>query len=382
MNHTDKGLSRLSRFGRADTYNKLAQLGLYGAEGGLVVRADEIPSVSGTATTLDGQPLSEIWAELQARLNLYNRQSSAVFSLFTFPVDRAQDRVAVWTTAKFEEATELGRPKKTRFKYVQRAFPLQHHDLGLGFTQEFIDSSKGSEIESIRVQVEAAWTSLLLDGALMALFSPTNATDEDSLSIKRLYNNDGEVPPPWKRFTHLGSHQHYLTSGAASFDAVDVAAMEDHLMHHGYGDNGETLILFMNRAEIAVARTLTGFVPAASASVPVIINGEVVGQTRGAPGGLNIQGYLGTFVIVEENMIPAGYLLGMATGGRFAQQNPVGYRRHENPSVRGLRLVEGNRTNYPIIDSVYDGYAGFGVRHRGAAVVMQLTAGAYAAPTL
>lgn len=359
---------------------RLAALGLSGAEGGFQVSAD-----AQRATTLDGQPLNEIWAELQARLGAFNRNMSFIVGLFTFPVDRATDKVAIPANAKFEEATELGRPQKVRLAYIPRGYPLAHFDLGYGYTQEFIDSARGQDIASIRLTVENAWNNLLFNQTLRAIFTATNATDEDGISVKRLYNNDGEVPPAWKFTTHAGTHTHYLTSGAASFDSVDLNAMEEHLVHHGYGPaNGSTLVLMLNRAEMAVARTLTttGFVPAAGSDRPSILTGPVIGAQGSAPAGMSVQGYHGLWVIVENDDIPPGYMLGLTTGGLSAGTNIVGYRRHENPSVRGLRLVEGPRQNYPLYDSTYDGYAGFGIRHRGGAVVMQLTAGAYATPTV
>jgi len=368
---------------RIRTLNTLASLGLSGhdAQGGLLASADATRLIPGTTRTVDGQPLSEIWADLQNRLASFNRQMDAIVSLFTFPVDRATEKVGVYFTPKFETATEFGRPQKVRLQYVNRGFPLTHQDLAFGFTQEFIDSARGSEIQSIRAQVESAWSSLLMSGTLAAMFNNVNSTDEDGVVVKRLFNADGEIPPYYKRWTHDGTHTHYLTTGAA-FDGTDLNALEEHLIHHGYGDFGERLIVFANRVEILLIRAFPQFVPAVSSSRPAIITGPVRGvESLGAPAGLTVEGYHGKLVIVESNDIPAAYLLAFATGGTFAQQNVVGYRRHENASIQGLRLIEGGRSNYPIIDSVYDGYAGFGVRHRGAAAIMQVTAGAYAVPT-
>jgi hypothetical protein len=60
--------------------------------------------------------------------------------------------------------------------------------------------------------------------------------------------------------------------------------------------------------------------------------------------------------------------------------NPVGFRQHANAGLRGLRLIPGNQSNYPLIDSYYSRGFGTGVRHRGAGIVMQITAGAFAIP--
>lgn len=348
-------------------------------DGGVHTRSDVIKRVSGTNLTVDGQPIDEIWNELNTRNAVFNQHANTVIALLTFPVERAQEKVSVYDTAAFEEATEFGRPGKIRARQIARAFPLKHYDLGYGYTQEFIDSARASQILAVAGKVETAWWSRQMDTVLTAVFTEANATDEDGLSIKRLYNGDGEVPPTYRRWSHDGTHTHYLTSAAVDTAALD--AMEEHLIHHGYGDNGETLVLHVHRDDLATIRGLTGFVPAESATVPVIVNGEVVGQQRSAPQGLNPEGYYGEWVIVQNNEIPTGYLFGYATGGLFADENLVGLRQHENPSARGLRLVEGPNGRYPIIDAVYDGYLGAGVRHRGAGVITQITGGAYTDPT-
>lgn len=354
--------------------------GFAGAEGGYLVNADANRTVSGTGLTVDGQPLNEIWSDLQSRLAAFNRQMDFKVAILTFPVARAQEKVGVYYTPRFEEATEFGRPEKVRLQYVSRGFPLNHYDLGYGYTQEFIDSARGAEIRAVQAQIESGWSSLLMRLVLTALFTAANATDEDGLSVKRLYNNDGEVPPPYKRWSHLGTHTHYLTSAALDLAAIRV--MYEHLLHHGYGDFGEQIVGHVNRTQMSVLRGLAGWVPAESSTVASIVSGPVVGQRGSVPSGLVVQGYLEGVSWVEDNDIPANYVLMYATAGVFAQQNIVGLRSHENPSIRGLRLIEGNNTRYPLTDSVYDGYTGAGIRHRGAAVITQITGGAYASPTI
>lgn len=360
-----------------------AWMDLVGAEGegGYIARADGVATVNGTRVTADGQPVDEIWSELQSRIALFNQQANFVVSLLSFPVTRAQESVGIYQTPRFEEATEFGRPGKVREQRVKRGFPLKHYDLAYGYTQEYLDEATGAQIRAVATQAESAWWSLQMETVLSAMFNNANATDDDGISIKRLYNADGEIPPFYKRFTHDGNHTHYLTSGAASFDAADLDAMELHLVHHGYGDFGEELVLHVNRVELATIRGLTDWVPASSATRPEVLAGPVRGREGSAPAGLNVEGYFNKFVVVENNDIPAGYMVATAVGGSFASQNVVGLRFHENPSARGLRLIEGPRSSYPLIDAVYDGYTGAGVRHRGGAVIMQVTAGAYTVPT-
>lgn len=362
-------------------YNRLR---LVGAESpsGYLQRNDAIQTVSGTRTTADGQPLNEIWNDLLTRTALFNRYSDALVSMLTFEVTRAQERVAQYETPEFEAGTEYDTPNKVQLSYVFRGFPLKNYDLGFGYTRQFLDDARGQEIQAIQAEVQNAYWNLQRRIVLRALFNNTNATVE-GVSVKRLWNNDGEVPPTYRSFSHLGTHTHYLTTAGATVVSADLDDAETHLVHHGYGENGETLILHVNRADLPTIRGFTPYVPAASSTRPQIISGPIVGQTGSTSGfGINVEGYHGRWVIVENNDIPANYFLGTATGGTFANQNPVGLRVHENPTARGLRLHAGTFGELPIVGSVYDTYIGAGVRHRGGAVVMQETAGAYTVPTI
>lgn len=78
--------------------------------------------------------------------------------------------------------------------------------------------------------------------------------------------------------------------------------------------------------------------------------------------------------------MPAGYVLGFVSGGEDNIGNLIGVREHENAALRGLRLLRGSQHDYPLVDSFYQRAFGTGVRHRGAGVVMQITAGAYTVP--
>ncbi len=84
---------------------------------------------------------------------------------------------------------------------------------------------------------------------------------------------------------------------------------------------------------------------------------------------------------MEEPTTPAGYLLALASGGPANTSNLVGIRQHANPAWRGLRLMPGNQSNYPLIEGFYQFGLGTGIRQRGGAVVMQITAsGSYTIP--
>ncbi len=373
---------------------RLAESGIYltGAEEtetadnptGFLGRVDAIDTVPGArGLTRDGQSVNEIWNEMQAMLAAFNRSNDAIVSLLSFPTISQSEQIGVPVNPGFQVATEFGRPGKVRVRRVARAFPLDHYDLGDGYTQEYIDDAVGAELLAVQSTIVNSWTTLLRELSMDALFGNANYTDKDALAIKRLYNADGEVPPTIKRWTHTGSHNHYLNNGGGGFDEADLDTMSLDLIHHGFREFGDSaFILHVHRTDLPTIRGFTNFIPADSSEVPRILadSGQVVGATRAAQAGLRVEGYVNDWTVVQNNDMVSGYLLGMVSGGPLDTRNVLGFRQHENASARGLRLVEGVRQNYPLYDSVYDGYAGFGVAQRGAAVIMQ-DAASYTAPT-
>ncbi|AWT56216.1 hypothetical protein [Mycolicibacterium smegmatis] len=97
--------------------------------------------------------------------------------------------------------------------------------------------------------------------------------------------------------------------------------------------------------------------------------------------GLQILGSYGDAWLVESHYIPSGYVIVTATGGLDSDMNPVGFREHVNTAYHGLRHIP-SRGPYPLMEFLCEGF-GTGVRHRGAAVVMQVTTNAnYTALTI
>jgi hypothetical protein len=365
--------------------------GLTGAEGdgpapaGFLALSDVIPTVPGArGMTADGQDVNTIWNQMQTMLEAFNASATQLVSMLSFETAMVNEKVGVPTSPGMQVATEFGRPSKIRVQYIARGFPLEHYDLGDGYTQEFIDEATGAQLVAVQATALNAWESLQSELVLAAIFGNTNYTDKDGVAVKRLYNNDGEVPPKIKRVTHAGTHTHYLTSAGAAVVQADLDTMGDHLEHHGFGEFGvANYVLHANRIDLATIRGFANWIPAETNDRPEILSasGVIVGERGAGVGGLRLMGWVNDWAIVQNQDIPSGYLLGQVTAGAFNSRNIVGKRVHANPSARGYRLIEGNRQNYPLYDSVYDGYAGAGVGQRGAGVVMQITTGAYAVPT-
>lgn len=342
--------------------------------------------------TTDGADLSGMWREFQATLALWNRQRQPLINLLTYDVNTLTERVFYPTSEDFEEATEFGEPKGIRIgKPFVMGYDFKWYDIAIRYTWMFLAESDQAQVRAINNMALEGDSNLLFTKVMRTLFNPTNSTaviNEQNVNVYKLYNADGTVPPRYKTFTHTGSHTHYLASGAATIDPGDLTDIEEHLYHHGYNvSTTSRMILLVNRAQGSTIRNFkvaTGakydFIPNANYGGGVYLpNGTLVAQ----PGG-NVPGSIGTYGpwhVVEEDFIPPGYVVGFVSGGEQNIGNLVGIRQHENPGLRGLRLVKGKDNDYPLTDSFYLHGFGTGMRHRGAAVVMQITTNAtYTAP--
>lgn len=359
----------------------LKTLNLQGSDQGYNERSDIITQ------TLDGADLNGMWDEFQQTLNIHNRDRSNLVNMLTYPVQNATERVRYPAGDEFEEASEFGEPKGIRLgPSFNLGFDFKWYDLAIRYTWMFLAESTQAQVEALNNSAVEADNRLTFSRIMRQLF--TNVTrvatiNEQAVNVYPFYNDDGTVPPAWKNTTHDGDHTHYLTSGAAAVDSGDVDALEEHLRHHGYLPQlGYTYVLLVNRQEAAVIRGFRvadgdsfDFLPTSNGGQGgVIINGQVIN----APGG-TVPGQVGTYGpwhVVEEDYVPAGYMAGFVTGGERSINNPIGIREHENASLRGLRLVKGRDNDYPLVDSFYQHGFGTGVRHRGAGIVMEITADA------
>lgn len=347
--------------------------------------------------TADGFDLNDLWDEFQSTMAEQNRERQQLVDFLTFPVQNAMERVPQVSGGDFEKASEYGEPVGIRpaTSYFTLGYDLEWYDLAARFTWKFLADAPRSQVDAINAMALEADNRLIFTKVMDALFNPANRladiNGQQDVSVYALYNGDGTVPPKYKSNVFDGAHTHYLASGAAVIDSGDLDTMIDDLAAHGYSKaNGMTTVLLANRRETAVIRTfrVTGgdtydFIPATGQ--PGLFLPQNVELFGGQPAntyrGLNVVGSYGDVLIIEEDTIPAGYTTMIATGGRANLNNPVGLREHGNESLRGLRLVKGPNPDYPLIDSFYNRGFGTGVRQRGGAIVMQITANVnYAKP--
>ena len=351
--------------------------------------------------TIDGTDLNTIWQTFQQTLQIRNRTRQTLIDFLTYSVQNPVDTVPQFGEGgDFEEASEFGVPvgMRTEASYFQMGFPFKWYDAGARYTWKFLAEATASQVESVHQQILEADSRLMFGDVMRTLFRSTNRTAEirgNAYTVYSFYNADGTVPPTYKSNTFSGTHSHYLTSGAATVESADLDDMQNHLTHHGYTRaNGVDLVLMVNKQEADVIRNfrsianggtaLFDFIPAqGQPSFLLPTDVRVADGTTRPPAqlrGLTVIGAYGEFTIVEEDYIPAGYMVAFGTGGQESLTNPIGIREHANPALRGLRLVKGRSNDYPLQDSYYQRGFGTGIRQRGAGVVMQVTANASYAP--
>lgn len=378
-----------------DQLNKvLAALkgGVRGYELGTNERADVL------VESADGTDLNQIWTEIRQTLAIWNAQRNSLISQLTFQVTNPIDVVAVPSEADFEEASEYGQPKGIKgFASFNRGYDFKFYDLAVRYTWMFLASASADQIRNQANMALDADNRLLFNKVFKTLFNPSNlqgiADQNIPVTVYKFYNGDGEVPPRYKNNTFAGNHTHYSTTqtlaASATLTSGVVDALESDFIQHGYTPaNGTKLLLLVNRQEGAIMRgwrVATGakydFIPSSGYGGGIIMapNSGIIARPAG-----EVEGEIGTygpFHIVEEEYIPPGYIVLLGSGGPDNFNNPIGIREHTNSNFRGLTIIGGQRSDYPLTDSFYRRGFGTGVRQRGAGFIVQVTAsGTYTVP--
>lgn len=364
---------------------------IVGEEAGFNERADVIQAA-------DGTDLNAFWNEVQATIRMRNAAKERLIDQLTFRVTGPLEEVALPSEVDFEEASEYGQPVGIRggVSRLYRGFDFKFYDLAIRYTWMYLAEADRGQLEQLNNMALEADTKLVFRKVMQALFNPINGgglTDKNEpLTVYRFYNGDGEVPPTYAGTSFNGTHNHYLVSGNTAVTSANLKTMADSLGEHGYTlPNGYRLVLWVNKQEAAIIkalRTSSGaefdFIPNPSlygGGVWVPNDGRYVGAPTGTvPGEI---GTYGPWHVVEHENIPAGYLVGLASGGPLNIGNPIGIREHSNPAYRGLKIIPGQRSDYPLVDSFYRRGLGTGIRHRGAGVIMQVkSSGTYEVPAV
>lgn len=364
-------------------------LTVFGREQGFNERADIIRAA-------DGTDLNDFWNEVQRTIAIRNADRTTILDQLTFRVNGPTSEVTAPSEVDFEEASEYGQPvgiKGTANRFF-RGYDFKFYDLAIRYTWMYLAEASLQDLRMNHNLALEADVKIRFRKVMQRLFNPLNSvgfTDKnEAMQVYAAYNGDGEVPPTYNYKTFLGTHSHYFASGTATVTSANVNTLADALTEHGYTlQRNFRLVLWVNEQEanvISTFRTATGakfdFVPNPAlygGKIWVPDNGRYVGGPQGTlPGEI---GTYGPFHIIQEGLVPAGYMVAIATGGADNLTNPIGFREHTNPDYRGLKIIPGQRSQYPLVDSFYRRGFGTGIRQRGSIALMQIRAtGVYAIP--
>ncbi|GFG73592.1 hypothetical protein [Mycobacterium botniense] len=361
---------------------------------GVATRGDALVNM-----TADGVDLNQIWAQVREVNSLWNAERKSITDILSFQTVNVADAIAQSiTSASFEEATEFGvlaaiRPPSDVLKL---GYNFKDWDLRTSFTWKFLREATAEQVTAHLQRVYEADNILTTGTVFNRLLNPATVLNEWQHTCYGLWNADGMVPPPFLGKKLDGSHSHYLTTSSTTLDPVE--NMIQHVYEHGYGYHPATqLVLLLNPIDFDASQIASwkagieirpgqapafDFIP--SALMPAWISNETIhGPIPNSDyNGLRVWGSYKNALVIQSYYLPQGYAIVAATGGPNSDANPVGVRQHVNPAYQGLRHIPGHGP-YPLVDSVFVRGFGTGTRHRGAAVVAQITTNAsYTAPVV
>lgn len=380
---------------------KMTPFGGEGIRQGIFTEGDVLPRVTQTSDNVD---LNVIWQEMAQVLGQWNAHRSDLVDLLSYWHQAPADAVPqALVESEYEKASEFGEPVSMGppAEYVLMGYKLDFYDRASRFTWKFLMDADSRQVRAVADEALRGDNTTVTRTILNRLMSPTLEVNDEGHTCYGLYSGtDGFTPPPVLGKTFSSTHSHYLHSGNTSIDSGDLEATVTHVREHGYGlvDSAEELICLVNPQESETIQSFRANVTNNNGAVakwdfiravnqPAFIiaeGGTLVGnQPPGTIHNLGSVGKYGPLWIVESNFVPPGYFITVATAGKGANTNAIGVREHTNPSYRGLRQIGGKQPGYPLEESFFSRGFGVGTRHRGSAVVTQITdAGTYTAPSI
>lgn len=355
------------------------------------------------AKTIDGVDFHAVWDEFLAVTTEWNQHRKSITDLLSFATVQSAEPVPQnFSTSTFEKATDLGVPKGALpGNAILVGFDRDDYDLASRMSYRFLRDSDIRAVRGLMDTIVEADSKLTNGLILHRLFSNARGMNQEGVTVYGVYDGAAPSPPPYLGRTFPGDTSHYLPTAASVLDSGDIEGAVRMVKRHGFGtQDGSRIIVFANPDESELIQSWRAgeesrepegsetdgpvarhdFIPADGAAPFLSPSGELIGtQVPNEFGGVTVLGSYGEALLVESNFVPSGYVGVAASYGPNSVRNVVGFREH--PNQLGLTLFPGNWQNYPIIESFAARACGVGVRHRGAAVCLQVTTGStYTAP--
>lgn len=366
---------------------------------GLVLGGEFVPlpisgGAFGTLSTLDTlrsirQSVIEFgedraWESISVALAAHNAQ---VEDMLGSLVERTTDTRRAYGTSDTKTMQELDQwgqgdaQKITAGAVVD--FPLRRYGDSLQWTRQWMMSNTVEQLAAEVAAIMDADRRNFQTQVKRAVFGPTNTSFVDklgnpaniTLNVKALLNADSAgipVGPNGETFNGA-THTHYLAT--ASLTAANLAALILTVQEHY---NTGTPVVYINSADEAAVRALTGFVAAVDPRLIIATTTTRPTET------LNLSnlydrmiGYFGAAEIWIKPWALASYFFAYVRG----QPPPLAMRIPTFAGLADLNLMSEDE-RWPLRARTYERQFGIGVWQRPNGAVLYTGAGSYAAPVI
>lgn len=317
---------------------------------------------------------------IQQAVAEHNRQLDAIFDLFVERTVLYKERYKQVGAARLQPVDDDGRARPIKPSgYYDVAFPIQAG--GTAWGANYVTRAKMT-VDDVARQLDMmliADIRWVRDHILGALFQTTAWTFTDplygALSVQPLANGDGVLYNIIAGNDAGADDTHQLGQAGAISATNPFPTIYTELNEHP--ENGGKTIAFIPTGLKANTEALATFQPVADANIRVgADSNQLVGSLGVAVPGTVI-GYETSGVwIVEWPFLPANYIVAVTTDG----PRPVAMREDPEEELRGFKQV-AERADHPFWESQWLRRAGFGIRNRVGAVVMEVSDASYDIPS-
>lgn len=357
--------------------------------GGQYGTLSTLDTLAATQQSIAAYNEDRAWEQVSVALAAHNGQMQELLADFVEISPDRQRRYGSAASKTMQELDQFGQPQAQKITAgVTVGFPLRKYGDALQWTRDFMltTGSAAQLAAEVNAMMDADRRNVILQ-IKSALMNPTNYTftdvlvDSVSLAVKRLVNADSAAIPlgPNGESFNAATHTHYLFTAAATLAAADLSGLISTVTEHH--PNGEPVV-FINQAQEAAVRGLTGFVAYIDARI-VRGGGSTTDVGNRALDMTNVNnraiGLFGAAEIWVKPWMPSGYLLAMV---RDTGMSTLVMRTRD--PFGELRLVYEDES-HPLRAQSYQREFGIGVWQRTSAAVLFVDAGsggAYVAPTL
>lgn len=342
------------------------------------------------STTVQEYGLENLNEAIQADLDAHNERVQEMLGDMAEVSDERSTIYGTNAEGEMVQADELTRGPTQKVTLGSKVeFPLDKFQYGVGWTADYLRRATVMDMAKKTIAARAAHVKRIALDIRNALFGSTNFTwvdrrvDNNSLAVKRLVNADSAAIPsgPNGESFNAATHTHYdaIDWSAATADqkAQALSDLIQDVVEHGHG---EDVRVYINRAQEASVRALTGFAGLVYPNT-VIAPG---GTTDRAAGTLDITkadnrliGYFNGFPVYTKPWMPANYFYAFSAGD---PRKPLRFRVSKVPGESGL-FIAGEIITHPLQSRYMEAVHGVGVLTRTNGAILYLGSGTYAVPS-